>query len=139
MSLNKFSLKAFDLKSPQNFGGNDYNTYNDKGTFKLPSPRRDFGYDQRSEAASGTDSHYPPIKNNAGGLYKRMAAETPQSEMNSYLNWVPQKEKLNLATIQKNHMSPLKASLNNYIDEGRDGLSRAVMKARDKFNYSQLD
>jgi hypothetical protein len=47
MSLNKFTLKAFDGKSPQhNFGGNDYNTYNDKGgTLKLPSPRRDFGYD----------------------------------------------------------------------------------------------
>jgi hypothetical protein len=43
MSLNKFTLKAFDGKSPQhNFGGNDYNTGN---TLKLPSPRRDFGYD----------------------------------------------------------------------------------------------
>jgi hypothetical protein len=68
-----------------------------------------------------------------------MAAETPQSEMNSYLNWVPQKEKLNLASIQKNQMSPLKASLNNYFDDGKDGLSRSVLKARDKFNYSQLD
>ena len=67
-----------------------------------------------------------------------MAAETPQSEMNSYLNWVPQKEKFNLASLQKN-MSPLKATLNNYLDEGRDGLSRTVLKARDKFNYSQLD
>jgi hypothetical protein len=68
-----------------------------------------------------------------------MAAETPQSEMNSYLNWVPQKEKLNLASIQKNHMSPLKASLNNYLDDTKDGLSRTALKARDKFNYSQLD
>lgn len=60
--------------------------------------------------------------------------------MNSYLNWVPQREKINLASIQKNHMSPLKASLNNYLEEGRDGgLSRTVLKARDKFNYSQLD
>ncbi len=46
MSLNKYTLKAFDGKSPQhNFGG-DYNTYNEKGgTLKLPSPRRDFGYE----------------------------------------------------------------------------------------------
>lgn len=36
-------------------------------------------------------------------------------------------------------MSPMKASLNNYLDDGRDGLSRTVLKARDKFNYSQLD
>lgn len=138
MSLNKFTLKAFDGKSPQNFGGNDYNTYNDKGGLKLPSPKRDFGYDQRSDA-SGADSYYPAIRNAGAGLYKRQAAETPQSEMNSYLNWVPQKEKFSLASIQKHQMSPLKASLNNYLDEGRDGLSRTVMKARDKFNYSQLD
>ena len=45
MSLNKFTLKAFDGKSPQNFGANDYNTYNDKGGLKLPSPRRDNGYE----------------------------------------------------------------------------------------------
>ncbi len=97
MSLNKFSLKAFEAKSPQGgFGGNDYN---EKGGFKLPSPRRDFGH-ERSDAPSGTDSYYPAIRNNAGaGLYKRIAADTPQSEMNSYLNWVPQKEKLNLASI----------------------------------------
>jgi len=36
-------------------------------------------------------------------------------------------------------MSPMKASLNNYFDDGRDGLSRTALKARDKFNYSQLD
>ena len=45
MSLNKYTLKAFDGKPPQhnNFGG-DYNTYNEKGgTLKLPSPKRDFG------------------------------------------------------------------------------------------------
>lgn len=96
MSLNKYALKAFDGKSPQHL--NDYNDNKGPG-LKLPSPRRDFGYDQRSDAASGTDSYYPAIRNAGNGLYKRMAAETPQSEMNSYLNWVPQREKFNLASI----------------------------------------
>lgn len=102
MSLNKYALKAFDGKSQQPFGSgqnSDYN-YNTGPAFKLPSPRKDFGYDQRSEA-SGADSYYPAIRNNGTGLYKRLAAETPQSDLNSYLNWVPQKEKLNLSTIQK--------------------------------------
>lgn len=34
-------------------------------------------------------------------------------------------------------MSPMKASLYNYLDD--DILSRTALKAREKFNYSQLD
>ena len=88
MSLNKFSLKAFEGKTPQPFTGgkfddSDYNYKEKNGhsgpaqmrDFKLPSPRKDFGYDQRSEA-SGADSYYRGA-NIRGALYKRMGAETP--------------------------------------------------------------
>ncbi len=108
MSLNKYALKAFDGKSPQPFGNSqnsDYN-YNTGPALKLSSPRKDFGYDQRSEAP-GADSYYPAIRNNGAGLYKRIAAETPQSDLNSYLNWVPQKEKLSLTNIQKYNQKSL--------------------------------
>jgi hypothetical protein len=116
MSLNKITLRAFEGKTPQPFTSgkfdSDYNYNEKKGysgpalvrDFKLPSPRKDFGYDQRSEA-SGADSYYRAA-NIKGALYKRMEAETPQSDLKSYLNWVPQKEKFNLASIQ-NHQKSL--------------------------------
>ena len=57
MSLNKITLRAFEGKTPQPFTSgkfdSDYNYNEKKGysgpalvrDFKLPSPRKDFGYD----------------------------------------------------------------------------------------------
>jgi hypothetical protein len=71
---------------------------------KLPTTKRDLeslSSFSRSDFAAGlkSDSFYERV--GAGPLYKRKQMDTPHSELSNYLNWVPQKEKLNMAAIQK--------------------------------------
>ena len=110
---------------------------------KLPTTKRDldsYSGVSRSDAASGfrSDSFYDRV--GAGPLYKRKLMDTPQSDLNNYLNWVPQKEKFSLAALQKN-MANKQASTLTPIRPNRedDERSKSMLKVRERYNRSIVD
>jgi len=80
----------------------------------------------------GSDSFYDRV--GVGPLYKRKQLETPRSELYNYLNWVPQKEKINMAAIQKtakqvpSTLTPIRPQR---LDDER---SKTVLKIRDRYS-----
>lgn len=105
--------------------------------------------DYRSEFGGSREAF---LVANAMGMRPLKASETPQvrpSDLTNYLNWMPNKDKLNLATISHskkpslvNKLSPLRAAGPNSIfteDDRRSNMSKTVLKAREKYNYSQIE
>jgi hypothetical protein len=114
------------------------------GTLRLPTPKRDmesYSGISRADEASGfrTDSFYDRI--GAGPLYKRKQLDTPNSELNNYLNWVPNKEKLNINALQKNMLNGTKqtSTLTPFRPQREDDeRSKTVLKVRDRFTHRSL-
>lgn len=99
--------------------------------------------DYRSEFGAAKD---PYLVSNAMGMRPYKVSETPQSKNNdlqNYLNWIPNKDKINLATIQNGKkstkLSPLRAGPASVFteDDRRSSMSKTVLKGREKFGYSQ--
>lgn len=67
--------------------------------------------------------------------------DTPNSELNNYLNWVPNKEKLNINALQKNMLNGTKqiSSLTPFRPQRDDDeRSKSVLKVRDRFTHRSL-
>lgn len=90
--------------------------------------------------ASGfrTDSFYDRV--GAGPLYKRKQLDTPNSELNNYLNWVPNREKPVFNALQKNMLNGTKqiSSLTPFQKKNDDERSKSVLKVSDRFTHKSL-
>lgn len=107
------------------------------------SPQGGSGYSDYKSEFGGPKEPY--LVANAMGVRPYKVSETPNlknAELQNYLNWVPNKEKFNLANLQNgkksNKLSPLRSGGSVFNeDDRRSNMSKTVLKVRERFNYSQ--
>jgi hypothetical protein len=98
------------------------------------SPLSGINSDYKSEFGAGRDTY---VVANAKSFKPDKVSETPNlknAELQNYLNWVPNKEKFNLANLQNgkksNRLSPLRAGPVSVFteDNRRSNMSKTVLK-----------